>query len=530
MIKYLILFIYLNLFITSSKSTTVYNLFLNPNCTDFTIPCGNDINNGCPDITTALLSYGEIETKETSVVLNLGDFIFSGINNTNLLLFGRNITIKGSSTLNMATIDIDNNGNFFTLTDDNQNSSNQSTTLNLQYLYLIGGNASIGGVITINSSSSWSQIYLSMDSVNAMGNTANLGGVVGLVNSSSLQTVVNLTNSEFNINTADEGAVFYSKTVSRLVIINCKLYQNNGIKNGVITSLNGNVGMRNVNFDSNSARQYIIYMNNNNRTLNLNGMTFYNNQITSGSHIYLYGPTYLTNSQLTHNRGSTVIHYASRNQLVIINSTFDSNVNNIGDHGKGGALFMSKNTSLVVTSSNFTNNYASQSGGAIYFEKSKKATFDNVNFIGNTVPTTTDGQFNYGSAIHIRSIKLSLNITNSTFNSYALASKTFPIVCNYAKLVLNNITTNAGNQLVFCNAKSCDLSGDSSSINGLCPSTTTTSGHSTTGGGTPLHPHKFTGAQAAGIIIGAVAGFGIVLVIIYFIYKQYHKRRYQTLQ
>ena len=106
--------------------------------------------------------------------------------------------------------------------------------------------------------------------------------------------------------------------------------------------------------------------------------------------------------------------FANCNKITIINCSFEngSSILSSASLGNGGAIAMYRGL-LNISSCNFTDNYASSLGGAIYAQGDLKV--DNSNFINNSAE-------NYGSAIYNFG---KMNLTYSTFdetNSKGFAS------------------------------------------------------------------------------------------------------------
>ncbi|MBT6939794.1 MAG: hypothetical protein HN994_05320, partial [Candidatus Marinimicrobia bacterium] len=282
------------------------------------------------------------------------------------------------------------------------------------------------------------------------------GGGIFIAGSYDSMTQLKLTNMRFSNNTVTNvGGAIYNY-YSKLIIVKCS-FDNNSVSSnssgqdyggGAIYSKYRAPDIYNSIFKSNSAKNggalRVVYATNNGggNTKIINSV-FENNFSDYGdggaimldnAEAYIYGTSFKGNSGARRGAG---IYMLQANNSVIENSIFYNN--NCADNGEtyGGAIYIQNSGNLINnifvnnTSANggavcseyawndidncvFQNNYASDKGGAIYYEDIPgwSPTVSNTSFVNNKAGSNNDS--NVGDAIHIESGSTS-TFQNSNF-------------------------------------------------------------------------------------------------------------------
>ena len=144
----------------------------------------------------------------------------------------------------------------------------------------------------------------------------------------------------------------------------------------------------------------------------VSGCTFNNN---TGGGIYTIGDLTVTNSTFSSNTRRAIASQTSN--LTVSGCTFNNNDAGSGNNGGAIACFTGNSTVryFTLSNSNFNNNIAGNSGGAVSIVESVIASITGCNFTGNTA---TNG---YGGAVHTdgngRTAPTSTTLSNCTFSS-----------------------------------------------------------------------------------------------------------------
>ncbi|EFA76316.1 hypothetical protein PPL_10079 [Heterostelium album PN500] len=489
-----------NVIICSSQTVT---LFVNSNVTNYTLPCGDTLDNACPDIVSALSS-----SNSTVLLLKLESGIYTGENNTNIkLLFNCTITIQGNQD-NYATIDLVSNGSFIIIQDTQQQRG--LSNLTLQYLNIKNGSGSSfnsydGGVFYINTHYSTNNIVI--DSVIVSNNNATNGGVFYVYS----QGVTNITisNSVFSDNTASEEGAILTTTSSTKP---CNLWITNSIINGntasysIISTDDSFVSLSNVVISSNIANTTILRFLNNENVL-IQNLTLVNNQVNGiGPSISDYGfitlinnNVIVVNSKLSNNVGmASPITFYSIGQLGVHNTLFDSN--RLPD--SGGALNIAQGIAYI-SNCTFSNNQANF-GGAIYLSNALGLVIGNSTFSGNSVGTSGEA-----SILYISNSKTTVEFNGVVFTNTTVNKQSNAIYCSGANLELNDIESDT-NDIVTCsepdvdNKDKCTYSGNFR----VCKSKGS-------------NDDKSHVRIIVGVVVGVTGGI-LLTVFIYIIYKRHH--------
>ncbi|EFA76317.1 hypothetical protein PPL_10080 [Heterostelium album PN500] len=488
--NYSLVFISL-IFLCKLVSSQPETIILNPNNVQYTMPCGNTTDNACPDIASALNS-----TSSANVILNLGNYTYTGPNNTFINLINITVTIQGNQN-GYATINMANNSYFISMLDNQQ--SNGNVSLTLQYLNIVNGSGfhgMMGGVIYI--STSFSNSILILDNVIATNNNAYYGGVVYL--KTSQPSYITISNSTFRNNSANFGAVFYTDNYSQTNISNTNIIGNQA-EYGIIFVTNGTISFNNVLVDSNVGGNSVLRLNSNgnvsvyNMTLTNNYVSPSTSPLTSSIVLSQQNNLQFYNSQISNNTG-TPITFSSKMTLFISNTHINGNNAPVF----GGAIVVFYGT-LAISSSVISSNYALLAGGGVYIFDSLGLTIVNTNFSSNAV------SFNgTGSALYINNIDTKVLIVDVTFSDNLNNDTVNPVYCDSSSVTMSNITS-ADEKLLTCVSEKerCKFSGNYDIAESSCPA------KSGLGSG-----------AIAGIIIGSIAGLLLLILVIYILKKRHH--------
>ncbi|EFA75776.1 hypothetical protein PPL_10831 [Heterostelium album PN500] len=467
---------------------------LNPNIAQYTMPCGNTTENACPNIAVALSA-----TNATNILLDLGNYTYTGPNNTNINLVNITLTVQGDPNT-YATIDLAQNGLLFSIMDSQQKQGD--VVLTLQYLNIVNGSGFhgvYGGVIYITTN--YSNTILLLENVVVSNCNAYYGGVVSLqstLNSSS----ITFSNSTFTNNSGTYGTVFFTTNVCHLTITNSSIVENQGF-NGIIYVVNGTLKMNNVLIDSNVVGGSSILKLSNNDHVIINNMTLTNNSVqrvvdpmVGGIMLLFENFVQIYNSLISHNVGSAPISFNSIDTLIMTDTLI---INNFASAFGGGIVC--NHGSLFITDCIIAANYAQQSGGAIYIYDAQTLSLTNTTVTGNSV-----GPDGTGSALYIDNVA-SNSIDGVTFSKNLINGTTNPIFCDNSDIAINDITSDT-DSLVSCSnggRAGCKFTGNYDITAISCP----TKG-------------RLSPGAIAGIIVGSIAGLLLLVLIIYIIKKRHH--------
>ncbi|MBE6494341.1 MAG: hypothetical protein E7Z84_07020, partial [Methanosphaera stadtmanae] len=264
----------------------------------------------------------------------------------------------------------------------------RNSILNITNTNFTSNEANEGGAIYNNNSD-----ILNINNSTFKENKANKGGAI------RNNAIITISQSTFTNNTASEqGGTIYTE-IGSINISNSSLNNNNAsINGGTIYSYLGNIGISNSSLSNNNAES------------------------SSGGSIYIvYSTVSITNSSLENNtspeQGGAI--YNSRGTLYLFNSSF--NKNKAG--GNGGAIYNSGEVN--VTGSNFTENRA-KSGAAIYSDEDTKNTITGNIFTRNTADNnetlvvngnkTISNNIYDSTDINIKSLNLTLGDEKTTYS------------------------------------------------------------------------------------------------------------------
>jgi len=247
------------------------------------------------------------------------------------------------------------------------------------------------GIVDIENST------VNMENIIFMSNYGNDNYIITSVYSNT--TIDNLTCEN---NFCNNKGIIYS-IESNIQLNNSIIKSNINKNNSIINFKSGNLSIFNSNITNNSAKENIIYSNNS--IININESNINNNTVNK------YGSIYTTNSSIDINDSRLCNNHATMggaiysidSDIEINNTIFSSN------HAKcGGAIFHMGNTLLNINNSSFYNNTATvYEGGAIY-GMYPYLYIESSNFTNNYANTT-------GGAISLESSDLS-SIEKSIYN------------------------------------------------------------------------------------------------------------------
>lgn len=257
-------------------------------------------------------------------------------------------------------------------------------------------------------------------------NTAEIGGAVYITGRDT-----KLEGSKFNINSADDdGGAVYADGLN-FVVSNCDFVNNTAVNGGAIHTIAFPNLIDSCNFTINNADENggAIYLASDNNTVK--NSIFTNNTANMGGAIYndVNDELYVFNSKFNNNSakefgGAVMVE----DMAYISNSTFDNN-----NATSGGAFYSDGETKFInstffnnkainggaitvsdgnITNSKFTNNYANDTGGAIFV--SGVFDLDKVYFTNNTAGNGSNNI--YSDDAHVSMVmNMSIGLTNITF-------------------------------------------------------------------------------------------------------------------
>ncbi len=244
-------------------------------------------------------------TVNANGIINIADGTYTGVNNTNILIY-KNMVIVGQSKTG-TIIDAQNSGRIF------YTPYRTGFDLSLINLTLRNGNSGVSS-----------------------------GGAIYDDNGWDAHSTLNITNCTFenNHNNNWGGAIYAFNVV--LNIINSSFTGNTARVNGGAIAFGGDESV----------------------TMNVTGSTFTGNTVANGGAIYNGGNLTVNGSTFTSNSANMGGAIYSPGTLTVNDSSFTSNhATNSYPNGYGGAIHSSGN--LNVTGSIFTGNTAGHAGGAV---------------------------------------------------------------------------------------------------------------------------------------------------------------------
>lgn len=403
--------------------------------------------------------------------------VYSGVNNTNIIINTKNVTIIGKTSTKDVFIDAESSSRIFQI-DPNFSLTLINVTLingggigNGSHIYNNGGSLTIinstlsngnawdgGGSIYVKSSGN-----LSIIGSKFVNNYAYIGGSIyaldfGFLNISDCifknnsigewgdggaifaqnGLDINISDSNFSNNSAYRGGALFSNNVN-LSIINHTNFNNNSVhtlygEGGGIFIESSNVFIDNSIFSNNNASNNggAIYVNWG-VNLNLSNSNFTYNWAKYGGGIFLNIPSpNITICKFSNNHaedGGGGI-YVNNGGIYLSDSFFDKNTAS----NNGGAIFINENAKSNINKTNFTNNTASYGGGIFINNKGYLTIVDSV--LSDNIADINGGAvfLNPNSTAKIENIKLLnnkagdggaifinedgiLNLNNSYFNS-----------------------------------------------------------------------------------------------------------------
>ena len=287
-----------------------------------------------------------------------------------------------------------------------------------------------GGAIYNDESS-----YMALTACNFTSNNAYLGGAVSNAGN------ITVSASNFTNNTANNaGALLNSCTFHPLndymVIHNCNFNDNSANGYGGAISDYGTLIVDNSNFTSNIANNngyggaINIFSGNYTDTND----TFINNTASCGGATFTLGVTTITNSKFINNTAYNVGGAITTRQggfLTINNSDFIGNVALITSQYGGGAIYNDENSYLMLVACNFTSNCA-YLGGAV--NNAGNFTAIASNFTNNTATNSGGALFNscFDHPLNDHMVIHNCNFNGNSANSYGGA------ICSDGILIADN--------------------------------------------------------------------------------------------
>ncbi len=223
-----------------------------------------------------------------------------------------------------------------------------------------------------------------------------------------------LTNCIFSNNKVPYFGGAICNINSSLIIKSCSFIDNTAQAAGAISNTFGNVVVINSTLSNNIANSggggSII---NSRGSLTVNSSTFTNNKAidnTGGAFYSVGGPVTANQNRFVNNAASNM-GGAIYCENTVKNTYFDKN-NFIENTAARGAAIYWCNGTLAVTGSNFRNNKANGSCGAVYIDSTglSNPDYSNVNLISCTFTSNTAGRF--GGAVYNNGL---CNVNNCTF-------------------------------------------------------------------------------------------------------------------
>ena len=386
--------------------------------------------------------------RDFTFLLKDGVSLYGGFDGTETMLserdFANNETIL-SGDFNGDDV-VTGNGSNLSISNNGENAhhvilslSDSSSTV-LDGFTISGGNADGSSIISVESNNIF----------------RNDGGGIY-----SRDSILNITNTTFTGNSADNGGGIYSRdSISN--ITNTTFTRNSADEGGGMFNDESNPDITNTNFADNMATEGGgIYNFNTNSSSNINNNSFNGNSATEGGGIFnLNSSPGITDTSFSNNTATNGggIYNDQTSSPNITNTTFTDNSASFD----GGGMF-NKSSSPSITNTSFTNNSANSSGGGMYNNDSSLS-ITNTTFTGNLG--------NEGGGMNNRNSDLS--ITNSIFIGNSASddggainnSDSNPSITNTT--FVDNSATNFGGVIYDVNSSptltNCILWGNSSGI------------------------------------------------------------------
>ena len=278
--------------------------------------------------------------------------------------------------------------------------------------------AASGGAITLDSGSTISTFV----GVQCNYNYANNGGWINSIGSSTLLIQGSTIKYNYAVQIA---SALYFLGASTTSITSTEISFNYAKSGDAVYQLFTPLTLVNVTFVNNIADQQSTWIFVAFSTLIVKNSTFKNTQFPNST-------SKIENAAANSQVNGCFLSASSGATLTIIGSEFDS-----GYANNGGAIYVSGNSDVTISDSNFKNWYASISGGAIFAAGFQTFTLTNWNFEGNSWSTTgTDLWFKSGES----------HISNANFKLIAgppsislEGGKFYGININMSNLYPNNI-------------------------------------------------------------------------------------------
>jgi predicted outer membrane repeat protein len=249
-------------------------------------------------------------------------------------------------------------------------------------------------------------------------NASNFGG--GLLNTGASNPT--LTNVTFRNNNAAIGGGIYNTGSSNPTLTNATFTSNNAsIQGGAIYNNSSNPTLNTATFTNNTATNNGGAIFNSSSSPTLNNVTFTNNRTTSNGN---GGAIFNSSSSPTLNQVSFQQNSSTNGGAIYNNSsspiltdvTFGSNIATVGGAISNNSSYTAGGTNFHLTRVTFTNNSASNVGGAIY-NSSSNPRMTNITFTGNTTTDPASGGSDQGGAIYNTSSSPTINSTTFSQNS-----------------------------------------------------------------------------------------------------------------
>ncbi|MDR0913355.1 MAG: hypothetical protein LBM96_12280 [Methanobrevibacter sp.] len=367
-----------------------------------------------------------------------------------------NLTIINSNLFNNSVINGSGGAIYINVSSNIKNSNFTKNTA-----FLDGENDIYGGGAIFNDKGG----VLNIENSNFNENNASYyGGAIYSYDDSKL----NISSSNFTDNSANDGGAIYSKiflNIHNTNFTNNHAFYNGGRGEGGVIYTTEGLNITESEFNNNNAiKGGAIYLKSKSKSY-IENSKFNNNFATdSGGVIYtdLLSLLTISNSVFNDNglKGNSkgpddlyggvifIYEHISSNDIGSLNIYNSSFINNFIDynHDYGGVIH-AKYTDLTIVDSNFINNSASDSGGAIYLDKNSSLTLSNSNFTNNSAK-------NKGGAIYTAYESYNSNIMNSNFNnnSAGYGGAIYNDRSNNFSIISNNFVNNRNNSILIFNA------------------------------------------------------------------------------
>jgi predicted outer membrane repeat protein len=233
-----------------------------------------------------------------------------------------------------------------------------------------------------------------------------------------------LTNVTFRNNNAAIGGGIYNTGSSNPTLTNATFTSNNASsQGGAIYNNSSNPTLNTATFTNNTATSSGGAIVNASSSPILNNVTFTNNRTTAsgggGGAIYNGSSSNATLNQVSFQQNSSAnggAIYNTSSSPILTDVTFGSNSATVGGAISNNSSYTAGGNNFHLTRVTFTNNSASNVGGAIY-NSSSNPRMTNITFTGNTTTDPASGGSDQGGAIHNTSSNPTINSTTFSQNS-----------------------------------------------------------------------------------------------------------------